>query len=187
MPLLSWSWSQLRQKGGDLLAIGVLIFSWYVCYLWIMGMTEGWGAPWDTTTIRPPVGHWQRSLNDFFESGPGAYLPTIIFLATSIMLYITTLIYMRHVRSTSFVFGITNFAALIALVAIVTPMQVFLIRTPAHLTSEDWLYWGDFTREWPLTVVALMLCVTLFLIQPILVRRLIENDKRSAISNVDCC
>jgi hypothetical protein len=66
---------------GAVLAVGLLLFSWFACYLWIMAMTEGWGAPWDTTSIRPPVGHWQRTINDFFESGVGMFLPTVIFLA----------------------------------------------------------------------------------------------------------
>lgn len=67
-------------------------------------------------------------------------------------------------------FGITNLVTLVALIAIVVPIQILLIRTPVHLTPEDWSYWGDFRREWPLTVVALVLFASLFLIQPRLAR-----------------
>lgn len=159
---------------GNVLAIGILIFSWFACYLWIMGMTEGWGAPWDTTPIRPPIGHWQRSINDFFESGIGMYLPTAIFLTISLLMYIRTLISTQAIRTASFVFGITNFIALVALIAIVVPIQIFLIHTPTYLTPEDWSYWGGFRREWPLTLMALVLFVSLFLVQPRLVRRLMK-------------
>lgn len=31
-------------------------------------------VPWDTTNVRPPVGTWQRSLNDFFEVPHGEYM-----------------------------------------------------------------------------------------------------------------
>ena len=162
------------------LAIGVLIFSWCACYLWIMALTEGWGAPWDTTSIRPPIGHWQRTINDFFESGIGAYLPMAIFLVISGLLYILTLVRTQSVRTTSLVFGVTNFIALVALIVIVIPIQIFLVRTPTHLTPEDWSYWGDFRREWPLTLVALVLFTGLFLVQPRLARRLTQVVTRGA-------
>lgn len=163
---------KMLHRIGNVLAIGVLIFSWFACYLWIMGMTEGWGAPWDTTTIRPPIGHWQRTINDFFESGIGVYLPTAGFLAISLLLYTRTLVRTRAVRTTSLVFGVTNLVALIGLIVIVIPIQIFLIRTPAYLTPENWSYWGDFRREWPLTLIALLLFTGLFLIQPYLAHRL---------------
>ena len=166
MQSLSRSLSQPIQQVSKVLALGLLIFSWFACYLWIMGMTEGWEAPWDTAPIRPPIGHWQRSINDFFESGIGVYLPTAIFLAINVLLYTRTLIDTQDLRTTSFVFGITNFAALIALIAIVIPIQVFLICTPAYLTSADWSYWGNFRREWPLTLVALVLFISLFVVPP---------------------
>jgi lysylphosphatidylglycerol synthetase-like protein (DUF2156 family) len=151
------------------LAVGLLLFSWFVCYLWMMALTEGWGAPWDLTTIRPPVGHWQRSINDFFESGIGMFLPTIVFLTISLLLYARSLVRTRAVLETSLAFGITNLAAMISLLLIVILVQIFLIRTPAHLTPADWSYWGDFTREWPLTLIALLWFIGLFVIQPRLV------------------
>ena len=163
---------KMLHRIGNVLAIGILIFSWFACYLWIMGMTEGWGAPWDTTSIRPPIGHWQRTINDFFESGIGVYLPTAVFLAISLLLYTRTLVRTQAVRTTSLVFGVTNLVALIALIVIVIPIQTFLIRTPAYLTPKDWSYWGDFRREWPLTLIALLLFTGLFLIQPYLAHRL---------------
>lgn len=153
------------------LAVGLLLFSWFACYLWIMMLTEGWGAPWDTTSIRPPIGHWQRSINDFFEWGIGMYLPTAIFLGISVLMYSRTLLQTRDLLTTSFVYGLSNLAALLALLALVLPIQLFLMRTPAYLTPADWSYWGDFRREWPLTLLALLLFAGLIVVQPILVRR----------------
>ncbi len=154
------------------LAIGLLLFSWFACYLWIMMLTEGWGAPWDTTSIRPPIGHWQRSINDFFEAGIGVYLPTAIFLGASALMYGRTLLQTRDLLMTSLVYGFSNLAALLALLALILPIQLFLMPTPAYLTPADWSYWGDFRREWPLTLLAFVLFAGLIVAQPILVRRL---------------
>lgn len=177
MERLSKASSRWIDKVVGALAISLLVFSWFACYLWIMALTEGWGAPWDIAPIRPPVGHWQRTLNDFFESGVGMYLPTVVFLAVSVVSWVRTVIQTRDVRTTSLVFGATNLIALLALMIIAIPIQRFLIRTPAHLTPEDWSYWGDFRREWPLSLIALMLFIGLFLIQPVVVRRLTETEK----------
>jgi hypothetical protein len=158
--------SRMWYSIGAALAVGLLLFSWFVCYLWMMALTEFWGAPWDLTTIRPPVGHWQRSINDFFESGIGMLLPTIVFLTISLLLYARSLVRTRAVLETSLAFGITNLAAMISLLLIVILVQILLIRTPSNLTPADWSYWGDFTREWPLTVIALLWFAGLFMIQP---------------------
>lgn len=150
----------------SVLAVGLLVISWFVCYLWMMALTEGWGAPWDTAPIRPPVGHWQRSINDFFESGIGTVLPSVLFLAISLLLYARSLARTRALLETSLAFGITNLAALIGLLLISIPVQFILMQTPANLTPEDWSYWGDFTRAWPLTLIALLWFVGLFAVQP---------------------
>jgi uncharacterized BrkB/YihY/UPF0761 family membrane protein len=105
------------------------------------------------------------------------YLPTVVFLAVSVVSWVRAVIRTRDVRTTSLVFGATNLIALLALMIIALPIQRFLISTPAHLTPEDWSYWGDFRREWPLSLIALMLFIGLFLIQPVVVRRLTETEK----------
>lgn len=165
------------------LAVGLLVFSWCACYLWLMGMTEGWGAPWDTAPIRPPVGNWQRTINDFFESGIGMYLPTIIVLGMSGLLYLITLTCTRAIWVTSIVFGATNLASLAVLLAVAIPMRIFLIRTPGYLTPQDWSYWGDFTREWPLSLMALIVFAGLLFAQPCLVGYLARRIDRNVSSN----
>lgn len=160
------------------LTVGLLILSWFACYLWIMGLTEGWGAPWDVAPVRPPTGHWQRTVNDFFESGIGSILPTAIFLISQGVLYLHTVIRVKEVRSPSLVFGLTNLLAMISLLIVAILMQTFLIRTPAHLTPEEWSYWGDFRREWPLSVVALGLYVGLLWIQPRMTDRFATSKVR---------
>jgi hypothetical protein len=141
-----------------------------------MGLTEGWGAPWDVAPVRPPKEHWQRKVNDFFESGIGRVLPTAIFLGSQGVLYLRTVIRVEEVRTPSLVFGLTNLLAMISLLIVAILMRKFLIHTPAHLTPEDWSYWGDFRREWPLSVMASGLCAALLWIQPCLVDRFAKSE-----------
>lgn len=176
MQSLNWPSSRPLQLVITLLAIGLLIFSWLTCYTWTMLITEGWGAPWDTAPLRPPDGYWQRSINDFFESGIGMYLPTAIFLAISVLLYVRALLYTRDIGTTSFIFGVTNLVAMLVLMVIVALMNTFLVRTPANLTPQDWSYWGDLRREWPLTLVALVWFSGLFVVQSRLSSRLAKNS-----------
>ena len=148
-----------------LLAFSLLLFSWFVCYLWVIGLTEGWGAPWDTTPIRPPLGHWQRTLNDFFESGIGVYLPTILFLLINIACFAHVLSRTHSWRPLVTLFATTNLLFFLACLLVTLPIQALWIKTPSHLTPDDWRYWGDFTREWPLTLIVLLLWIGLVVIQ----------------------
>ncbi len=164
--------SQVLHHIGTALAVSLLIFSWFACFVWITALTEGWGAPWDTAPIRPPLGHWQRTINDFFESGIGVYLPVALFMTTSFLSYGRTVIRTKSVSKTSFAFGGSNLVALAILIVITIPVQLFLMRTPAHLTPEEWSYWGDFRREWPLILMGIILFASLLWKQPYLVSRL---------------
>lgn len=68
----------------------VLIGAWYLLYLCLMAITESWLVPWDTWSepIRPPLGAPARTINDFFESGVGSYLPAVIVVAVSLGLFV---------------------------------------------------------------------------------------------------
>lgn len=169
--------SSLLGQVRSLLAVGLLILSWCVLYLYTMLITEAWLAPWDTAPIRPPVGHWQRSLNDFFETGVGAYVPTAIFLMISGLLYAYTLNKTQDVGATSLAFGSTYFVALAALITFGVLIQLFVIRPPAELSPETWSYWGDYRRQWPLILMALAVFVGLFSVQPRFAGRLAEIDE----------
>lgn len=153
------------------------MIGWFVGYLWLMGMTEGLGAPWDIAPVRPPLGHWQRTLNDFFESAPGMYLPTIIFFGVEICLYMYTVIRTQTVKIASLVFGLSIIVAMNVNVLIALPIRQFFIRIPAHLTPADWLYHGDFRREWPLSLVGLAIIVILFWVQPRIVGYVVATQK----------
>ncbi len=63
-----------------------LLATWYLLAIALLAMTEIALVPWDTVgePIRPAHGAWQRALNDFFESGVGAFLPATMALFSSL-------------------------------------------------------------------------------------------------------
>jgi hypothetical protein len=63
----------------------VLSFSWLMLYMLTIALTEIWLVPWDiwSEPVRPPVGTWQRTVNDFFEGGVGAQLVGVSLIAGS--------------------------------------------------------------------------------------------------------
>lgn len=160
--------SRIRRYITNAPAIGVLVFSWCVCFFWIMVISI---SPWDTTPVRPPVGHWQRTVSDFFESGPGPYWVAAVFVGASALSYAWALARTRSVAITSLLFGVTNIAGLIVLTITAILIRQF-IQVPSHLTPEDWLYYGDYRRDWFLILTMVVGYASLPIIQPYLARRL---------------
>ncbi len=143
------------------LVLGGLFMGWYMGYYWMLFVTEGLGVPWDTSVVLPPVGYWQRTLNDFFSAGVGAYLPAVIFLAVNIFLFVRAVIHTKNLRMSALVFGVVNLIAVVVWVVIASPIRDSMV-IPAHLTVDDWAYWGDFRREWPLLGLTFGILVSLF-------------------------
>lgn len=59
-------------------AYTLLVATWGIIAIFILAFTEGWLAPWDTKPFDPSPDTWQFVVNDFFESGVGAQLPTLL-------------------------------------------------------------------------------------------------------------
>jgi len=70
--------------GGTLL----LVATWSFLFACIAAMTEAWLVPWDLTPFRPPLGTWERTVNDFFEAWPGSILPSVVFIVVSASIYV---------------------------------------------------------------------------------------------------
>lgn len=156
----------------DLAAVTLVLVSWLAAWFWLLLLTEGWLAPWDTAPIRPPSGDWQRTVNDFFESGWGAYLPTVVFLGASALPCLRSVLQTGDLRTTSLVYGGTRLAALAGVLFTALLLQTLVISTPPNLGPDAWSYWGDFRREWPLSLAAVVIFAAMFVAQPRLARRL---------------
>lgn len=81
------TWQQIL---ASITGIIILIITWIFLFGLISLNTEAFLVPYDTvpTTERPILGNYERSINDFFETSPGAELPAIIFITISIIIYI---------------------------------------------------------------------------------------------------
>ncbi|MCK4450681.1 MAG: hypothetical protein KAX26_08830 [Anaerolineae bacterium] len=141
--------------GGTLL----LLATWYILYIWVAAMTEGWLVPWDTVPGRPPVGDWQRTVNDFFETRPGAVLPAAIVIGISALLFL-----IRVVRERNKTFLPLGFAATNLLFSIADTILVI----PVHRLPDLWLPKPrpvldvGYHRTWPAIAVTTILLLVLF-------------------------
>lgn len=68
----------------SLTGMGLLLFSWLLLFVVFMFFTELILAPWDTALVRPEIGTWQRTLNDFFETSPGNLTLAALLLLAAI-------------------------------------------------------------------------------------------------------
>lgn len=142
----------------------LLLLTWVNLYAWIRLMTQVWLAPWCPLPVsqQPPVGTWQRTLNDYFVRLPGAVLPAIVVLATSALLFLT-----RLVRDRSRAFLPLEFAAL-NLSFIVAEVVLVLV---AHWLPDLWLPQPrpsldiGYHRTWPETVATTCLLLVLLTAQ----------------------
>ena len=71
-----------------LAGVVALALSWLVVFWMLSILTEFVLVPWDTAVVRPEVGTWQRSLNDFFEMPPGSLLIPFMLLIGSVYVVI---------------------------------------------------------------------------------------------------
>jgi len=143
--------------GGGMALLG----TWWILYMWVSAMTEGWLAPWDLLPVsqRPPLGTWQRTLNDFFEGQPGVTLLAKIVVAASALLFI-----MRVVRNRNRAFLSLEFATLNLLFIVLD----LIVVIPAHWLPSLWLAQprppldAGYHRTWPAIVVTACLLLVLF-------------------------
>lgn len=177
MPTTTVRQSQWPQRITIVAAIGLLIVSWFFAYIWLMALTEGVLVPWDTTTIRPPHGNWQRTVNDFFEAGIGAYLPSLTFLVVNAALFTWGARRAKRIAWLATAFALTNVGAFVLLLPLSLALQSFVHATPPQLRPDDWRYLGDFARTWPLVVVGIAMVVALSAGQALMVRRMSADQR----------
>lgn len=141
MPTTTVRQSQWPQRITIVAAIGLLIVSWFFAYIWLMALTEGVLVPWDTTTIRPPHGNWQRTVNDFFEAGIGAYLPLLTFLVVNAALFTWGARRAKRIAWLATAFALTNVGAFVLLLPLSLALQSFVHATPPSsglMTGVTW-------------------------------------------------
>jgi hypothetical protein len=144
--------------GGTLFLAG----TWYFLFLWIMGMTEGWLVPWDVVPGRPPLGTWQRTVNDFFEHPPGAILPAVVVITMSASIFVVKVAQARRKAWLPLTFAATNLIFMLA---------DTVLAILAHQLPDLWLPKPrppidvGYHRTWPALVLTVVLLAILFLAQ----------------------
>jgi hypothetical protein len=136
-----------------------LLASWLLLFAWIVLTTESFLAPWDLSANRMPIGTWQRTLNDFFESFPGSIVPATITTLASICIFIyrNLRVTNRHVLPISFAF--TN----IVCIAISIFLTFFAIRIPSLWLPLRYRLDEGYERSWiTIVVIATLLLILLF-------------------------
>jgi hypothetical protein len=157
--------------GGMLFLVG----TWYFLLLWIMGMTEGWLVPWDTVPGRPPLGTWQRTVNDFFEVPPGAILLAIVVVTISVIIFVARVAQAEHRAWLPLTFAATNLVFMLA---------DTVLAILAHQLPDLWLPKPrppidvGYHRTWPALLVTVVLLVILFLVQSKVSFTNDQNDAR---------
>lgn len=144
--------------GGVCALIGV----WYLCWVWLAALTEGLLVPWDTTPMRPALGTWERTVNDFFENPPGAYLPATLFVLANVLLFTSQLKRGAPTTGLPLMFALTN---------VVFLLVSTLLTIAAHQLPELWLHQprpvfdAGYHQTWPAIVVMIGLVTLLFVLQ----------------------
>jgi hypothetical protein len=139
----------------------VLLVTWLVLYVWIRIITQVWLAPWCgvPASQQPPVGTWQRTLNDYFARLPGAILPVVIVLTTSAFLFLVRLVRGRNRAFLPLEFAALNLSLMVAYTILVL-VTYWLpdLWLPQPRPSPDIGY----HRTWPEIVVTTYLLLVLF-------------------------
>jgi hypothetical protein len=140
----------------------LLLVSTFSLYVTMLMATEAYLVPWDIVPGRPAIGTWQRSVNDFFETEPGAILPTAVVIGTSTILFL-----MRIVREEHRIHVILTFAASNLLFFVLVPAlgilanQLPLLWLPKPRPKPD----VGYHRTWPSAVLTVVLLFALLWVQ----------------------
>lgn len=143
---------------------GLLVGAWFLISFFMLAATEGWLVPWDCVhvSLRPPLGTWQRTANDFFEGPPGSFLPALGFVLVSVALFLVGTLRTRRRTLLPWALAATNLAFVLADVLLLDVAdRLPILRLPEPRPAIDVGYY----RTWPAIVVMIVLVAVLFLVQ----------------------
>jgi hypothetical protein len=138
------------------------LLSWALLFGWMSIFTDAWLIPWDTFTDawKPPEDNWQRLTNDFFQLTYGFYLPGVMCVAASIVLFFHRSgqeTYLWHRSGALFLLSTLVFIALSFTVGFLYTFLADLLLSPPlspmHL---------GYQRNWPVIAAHAVLLLVLF-------------------------
>jgi len=142
----------------------LLVATWCFLSLFVWVATEGWLVPWDclNRAERPPLGSWERTVNDFFEVPPGSILPGVVFTVVSASIFVVRTVKATDRAVLPWVFAGTN---------IIFFLVVSFAVIRAHELPDLWLPQPrppidvGYHRTWPAILTTTVLVGVLFLVQ----------------------
>jgi len=121
------------------LAIAIHVCVWAVNWVICAAVTESWLAPWDTAVWYPQPGSIEHSVNQFFETMPGAILPATAFVVFDVILLASCHQSGRAFVSVVLKSALLNFVCLIVL---------FLVGMVLHDISRTYLSRPEYTVDY---------------------------------------
>ena len=146
--------------GGTVLLVG----TWFLLSLFILAVTEGRLVPWDCVhvSLRPPLGTWQRTANDFFEGPPGSFLPALGFVLVSVALFLVGTLRTRRRTLLPGALAVTNLAFVLADILLLDVAdRLPILRLPEPRPAID----VGYHRTWPAILITTVLVGVLFVVQ----------------------
>ncbi|NIN96545.1 MAG: hypothetical protein GTO49_16560 [Anaerolineae bacterium] len=146
--------------GGTVLLVG----TWALISFFMLGATEGWLVPWDCVhvSLRPPLGTWARTINDFFEGPPGSFLPALGFVLVSVALFLVATLRTRRRTLLPGALAVTNLAFVLADILLLDVAdRLPILRLPERRPAIDVGYY----RTWPAFLITAVLVGLLFAVQ----------------------
>ncbi len=146
--------------GGTVLLVG----AWFLISFFILAATEAWLVPWDCVhvSLRPAVGTWERTANDFFEGPPGSFLPALGLVLVSVALLLVGTLRTRRRTLLPGALAATNLAFVLADILLLDVAdRLPILRLPEPRPAIDVGYY----RTWPAILITAVLVFVLFLMQ----------------------
>lgn len=142
----------------------LLIGTWFLISLFMLAATEGWFVPWDCVqvSLRPPLGTWERTINDFFEGPPGSFLPALGFMLVSVATFLAGTLRTRRRVLLPGALAVTNLAFVLADILLLDVAdRLPILRLPEPRPAIDVGYY----RTWPAILITTVLVGLLFAVQ----------------------
>jgi hypothetical protein len=153
LPLVRLAPRALLRALLPLLVMVLLVVIWVVFFLWGVLMSESLRTQW--YLIDPPLpGTWQMQLNNFFETGIGVYIPALLLLIISQVIFFYRMPRTRGRLAVPLEFVLTTFLLVVLhllffnLFDFFTPALRYLaigirvILTLVMLSCLFWLQWS---------------------------------------------
>ncbi len=142
----------------------LLVGTWFLVSLFILLVTEACFVPWDCVhvSLRPPLGTWQRTVNDFFEGPPGSILAAVVFVLVSASIFVVRTVRTAHGALLPWAFAVANLVfILVDFFSLELVYLLPILRLPQPRPPID----VGYHHTWPAILTTTVLVAVLFLVQ----------------------